>query len=277
MKNNSFIPPVISLIIFPFTAGQIFQTRAYQTHTEKRAAKLPVLKLKSEPVQISEDAAILALRKQTSVFLDSSLASKINSALKITLLADLFKKNHDIVFAPPDCINLYYWYVIVKPVEEQPRDFSKAQIYRWNIPPRYAMTMFVNTSAVLDSVKNSDKWWIRKHAIEGINLFLQKNNPWCSEDNNNHWYELKRELISDNYNVIKVLDEAANDPGDSVRALDTLSNYDLIKEKNNPIRDFRLLQNYPDPFNPAAKIRYSIPNVVTHRYASAWIVQIKSG
>ena len=44
--------------------------------------------------------------------------------------------------------------------------------------------------------------------------------------------------------------------------------YSNIIRLNTQPTDYKLYQNYPNPFNPVTKIRYSIPNVGTHRDVS---------
>jgi hypothetical protein len=48
----------------------------------------------------------------------------------------------------------------------------------------------------------------------------------------------------------------------------------FILEYSTPT-EYKLEQNYPNPFNPTTKIRYSIPNVETHRDASVRNVTLK--
>ncbi|MDP2366529.1 MAG: hypothetical protein Q8M94_22470, partial [Ignavibacteria bacterium] len=109
--------------------------------------------------------------------------------LNIPLLTELFETHPDIIYAevngiigdgdnielvdkdslldiafsigrfdcPAGCIYRYYWYVSVylsngsyfpNLEEERERDFSQPILYRWNIPDRYAMTMFQNVDSI---------------------------------------------------------------------------------------------------------------------------------
>lgn len=174
---------------------------------------------------------------------------------------------------PAGCIYRYYWYVTVKINdgnnkvildEESPRNMETPKFFRWNIPPRYAMTMFDNVNAIFDSIKYSSKWWIRKHAIEGIKLFWKHDFPWVGEDINDHWYELRNKVLSSRQEIINLLSLTKNDPDEDVKiSAETLLNEllvsDLQTQEDTIYNGFHLFQNYPNPFNPITNIKYIVP------------------
>jgi hypothetical protein len=192
---------------------------------------------------------------------------------------EYFKKNGILHFAfsqgwgdcPAGCIERYYWYVTVTRSdtgstvcleEEKYRDFLIPYFYRWNIPPRYAMTMFTNVDSILQAITDSPAWWVRRHAIEGTWRFFVYTYPWAGEDGGNHWYALQDELKSRTSEVIAMIQSALNDADPDVSAsaqyaLTQIVSASVDKDlSRRPL--FELHQNYPNPFNPTTKITYSI-------------------
>ena len=327
--------------------------------------------------QISDDAVILTLRQQQGIFLDSSYAIRIDSAitearslvdtlnsihafpeyilnqiliisqanwtsnwnqgnittgeafidsinqlynlvtvapgqfwfkltyaqpLNIPALAEIFMQYPDIEYAepnyyliiyPPNDIKLYdkdtsllfifstemgwgsttlhCWYLSVNYVsgslqatfeDELEVDVSIPFIYRWNVPGFYAMTMFQNVDSMIDSILFDDDWWVRRHSIEGIGKFIEKNNPWIPCDDVPHWYDLKNEVMLRVEDLKSAILIAINDPDKDVRksAQSTLQKILLLSvEDDNLLEDFSLSQNYPNPFNPITVISYELP------------------
>jgi len=192
---------------------------------------------------------------------------------------EYFKKNGILNFAfsqgwgdcPAGCIDRYYWYVTVARSdtgsavcleEEKYRDFSTPYLYRWNIPPRYAMTMFENADSIFQTITGSPEWWIRRHAIEGTWRFFAYTYRWAGEDDSNHWQVLQDQLKNRTSEVMATIQSAVNDTDPDVSASAQYALTQIVSssiDKDLSQRPaFELHQNYPNPFNPITKITYSI-------------------
>lgn len=147
---------------------------------------------------------------------------------------ECFKKNNlwHLAFSrgwgdcPAGCIDRYYWYVTVDEnrlaqlVDERERDFSNPYIYLWNIPPRYAATVFSDADEILYTARSASEWWIRRHAIEAIGRFFTYEYPWVGEDldNSTLFESIRNDLLSNKREVIEVLIQLLNDPDPDVKA-----------------------------------------------------------
>ncbi|MFQ6093918.1 MAG: HEAT repeat domain-containing protein, partial [bacterium] len=126
---------------------------------------------------------------------------------------------------PAGCIHRYYWYVTVDKnlntllVEERYRDFGTPWIYLWNIPPRYAATVFNNLGELFSAAQFAPEWWVRRHAVEVIGLLFVKDYPWVGEDFSNQtiFDALKDGVLSRRKEVIRILQRRMGDPDPDVR------------------------------------------------------------
>ena len=227
--------------------------------------------------------------------------------LKTPLLAELYEKQEDIIWAsangyggdgdniemlqvrdsllfafsigigdcPSGCIYRYYWYISVYKTdviytgilhEERERDLGIPYIYRWNIPARYAITMFSSIDSILSEINNSEVWWIKRHCIESLWRLYIWDYPWVGEDleNQSIWDSLKSETFLKYDEVVSTLQHATNDSIQFVResaiyALDKIKTITSI-EKNILQKSEIVISNYPNPFNSNTVINYAIPN-----------------
>lgn len=226
--------------------------------------------------------------------------------LKISLLAEMFEKQDDIVWAEPNgtigdgnniemvqlndslhlafslgwgdclagCINRYYWYISVYKTdssyngvqqEERPREFTTPYLYRWNIPDRYPITMFMSIDSILSQIESSEVWWIKRHCIESLWRLYAYDYPWVGEDlqSRSVWDTLKSELSLKHNDILGVLNRSI---GDSVRyvresanfALDKIQTITHIEAAIIPEQEI-VVNNYPNPFNAITTFEISVP------------------
>ncbi|MDO9548882.1 MAG: HEAT repeat domain-containing protein, partial [Candidatus Marinimicrobia bacterium] len=144
-----------------------------------------------------------------------------------------FKKNniwhlifsHGLGDCPAGCIYRYYWYVtvdenlMVQLVDEKERDFRVPYIYIWNIPPRYAATVFSGADEILSAAQSATEWWIRRHAIEVIRRLFTNDYPWVGEDLDNAvlFQSIRNDILSHRQEVIEALIQLLDDPDPDVR------------------------------------------------------------
>jgi hypothetical protein len=189
---------------------------------------------------------------------------------------EFFQKNREDYFVfsigrgdcQAGCMTRFYWYVAVsrsepqrKAVLEESRWRSGAVLYRWNIPPRYAMTIFPNVDSILSAVRHASDWWVRRHAIEGIWRFFVMTYPWVGEDLNNTWTLLRNQLLLRRDEVVTELQLARLDSDQDVHAsADTALARITVLLVTEPglSMNFALAQNYPNPFNPSTRIQYQL-------------------
>ncbi|HAP34667.1 MAG TPA: hypothetical protein DCQ28_01540 [Bacteroidetes bacterium] len=182
---------------------------------------------------------------------------------------DHFVFSHGEGDCPAGCMYRYYWYVSVtgsgihqKALLEDAgeRSFKGAKIYRWNIPDRYAMTMFPNLDSILSAVQFAPEWWVRRHAVEGLRRLWVWNYAWVGEDLKILWDTLHAQVKSRKNDVIKALQSVKNDQDADVKASaeEALKIFIplVVEQVDQQPLDFVLFQNYPNPFNPTTQIRF---------------------
>ena len=177
---------------------------------------------------------------------------------------------------PSGCIYRHYYYVevetgIAELVLEMDRSFSEPIIYLWNIPPRYAVTMFESADTLIRAITDGPEWWVRRHAVESSWRLVVSSYPWVGEDydpydGNSHWHSLKGQLLTKLNELLAAYQTALTDPdldvGASAQvALDTLTASGLLSTTLSPVlpTEYRLDLPYPNPFNPTTHLDYAIP------------------
>ncbi len=127
---------------------------------------------------------------------------------------------------PSGCIYRYYWYVTVDQglraqlVDERERNLAAPYLYLWNIPPRYAATVFSDVDELLSSARDAPEWWVRRHAVEVIGLLCENDSPWVGEDMGNRalFDALRLGVRQRRDEVLALLSSLLPDPDADVRA-----------------------------------------------------------
>ncbi len=169
---------------------------------------------------------------------------------------------------PAGCGMHHYWYVTVMMDQPVPtaalledRLQSGPVIYRWNIPGRFAMTMFPSVDSILSAVRFHPEWWVRKHAIEGIRRFFKHNDPWVGEDRTALWHTLQSHIRLRKEEVLSVLRSARTDNDIEVRSSAETAVTELsgLSVKEPPVSlFFDIPRNYPNPFNGETVITFTL-------------------
>ncbi len=166
-------------------------------------------------IAILHFAAPLELGRLGELYAASSLISKAGpnfivgdgDDIQLTRLDSVW----DFIFSigrgdcPAGCIFRHFWYIEVQAeggnlLLEVDRNFTEPIIFPWNIPPRYAVTMFAGADTLISAITNAPQWWVRRHAIEASWRLAVRSEPWVGEDldpqdQNAHWHILKSQIL----------------------------------------------------------------------------------
>lgn len=92
-------------------------------------------------------------------------------------------------------------------------------IYRWNVPPYYAATVFNNVDELLSAAQFASEWWVRRHAVEVIGRLYKYDRPWTVGDQNYIliFEELREEIQTRKEEVYHILRNNFDDEDTDVK------------------------------------------------------------
>jgi hypothetical protein len=113
---------------------------------------------------------------------------------------------------PAGCIFEYNWYIevdqgLVPRLIEEGFPPSSPVINLWNVPARYAATVFNTVDELFAAAQFASEWWVRRHAVEVIGRLFIWVYPWVGEDLENRelFDVLKAEVLSRRDEVVRIL------------------------------------------------------------------------
>ena len=170
------------------------------------------------------------------------------------------------------CACKEYWYYTLDSCknvlfEEYLPDEQRADLrfFRWNIPASYSMTMFPDPDSIYTTLRTTDKWWIKRHCLEGIYRFYRYDYKWSGIDQTEPFDSLRQAVtarLADNISIIRefINDRDADVAKTAQKAYNYLVKLEITKDQSNLLNRFDLYPAYPNPFNAATTIHYSLAN-----------------
>jgi len=137
------------------------------------------------------------------------------------------------------------------------------KIFLWNIPSEYPVTMFPNPDSIYSMLRSTDKWWIKKHCIEGIYRLYRYDYQWNNNDLKEQFDSLRQAVVSRLSDNLSIIQEFFGDQDSDVanvahKTYNYLITLEIEKNQISLSNRFQLYPLFPNPFNSATTIHYSL-------------------